>query len=178
MADDTDPQPTSERFDPAEFAYAQTPPPPHVINWNELSAEDAEEEWLALNRWVDWLRTAFALPAAIIPPLWHRHWELVWELSALHTHWLGAYHPDQHGSAPIGFLADFAAARDRLREWVSASGTRLDLDRPTRLTVWPGEAPAPDAGPAPITDRDADFVEWMHQDMQRRAAREAERGLR
>ena len=30
--------------------------PPHPINWNLLNADDAEVEWLELNRWVDWLR--------------------------------------------------------------------------------------------------------------------------
>jgi hypothetical protein len=165
-----DPMPF-DGFDPAEFYQGTTAPaPPHVVNWNTLSAEEAEDEWLSLNRWVDWLRTTFALPAAIIPPLWHRHPELVWELSALHTHWLGAYHPEQHGSAPIGWLADFGQTRDRLREWVATSGTRLDHDRPTRQTVWPGETAEPDPGASPITDREADFVEWVHQDVRRRQA--------
>ncbi|GAB3924365.1 hypothetical protein GCM10027613_35880 [Microlunatus endophyticus] len=112
---------------------------PHPVNWRALTAEDAEYEWLALNEWVDWLRHEFGLPASIIPPAWHRHPELVWELSALHLHWLGAYDPAQHASAPIGWLADFHAAQNRLREWVALSGTRLDRDRPTRQTIWPGE---------------------------------------
>lgn len=65
-------------FAPAEFYQsAATPPPPHIVNGSVLSAEDAVEEWLALNRWVDWLRNAFALPAAIVPPLWIAH-ELNW----------------------------------------------------------------------------------------------------
>src|SRR5690625_7044787 len=71
--------------------------------------------------------------------MWHRHPELHWELSALHTHWLNAYDPQQNGSAPIGWHRDFADARQRLRDWVAASGTRLDRDRPTRQTIWPGE---------------------------------------
>ncbi len=108
---------------------------PHPVNWRTLTAEDAEYEWLALNEWVDWLRHDFGLPASIIPPYRHRHPELVWELSALHLHWLGAYDPAQHASAPIGWLAGFHAARQRLREWVALSGTRLDRDRPTRQTA-------------------------------------------
>ncbi len=27
--------------------------PPHPINWNLLSADDAEIEWIELNRWVN-----------------------------------------------------------------------------------------------------------------------------
>ena len=85
--------------------------PPHPINWNLLNADDAEVEWLELNRWVDWLRHAYGLPASVIPPAWHTHPELLWELSALHLHWLCAYDPEQEGSAPLGWHRDFADAR-------------------------------------------------------------------
>ena len=146
--------------------------PPHPINWNLLSAEDAEAEWLELNRWVDWLRHTYGLPASVIPPAWHMHPELLWELSALHLHWLCAYDPDQNGSAPLGWHRDFADARQRLREWVAACGTRLDHDRPTRQTVWPGEEPGDPIEDIPITDRDAEFVEFVMADVQ--ARREAE----
>ena len=147
---------------------------PHPVNWRTLTAEDAEYEWLALNEWVDWLRHDFGLPASIIPPYWHRHPELVWELSALHLHWLGAYDPAQHASAPIGWLADFHAAQQRLREWVALSGTRLDRDRPIRQTTWPGEDPQPSSSESPITDRDEDFVAFVVADVTRRAEAEAE----
>ncbi len=146
--------------------------PPHPINWNLLSAEDAEAEWLELNRWVDWLRHTYGLPASVIPPAWHMHPELLWELSALHLHWLCAYDPDQNGSAPLGWHRDFADARQRLREWVAACGTRLDHDRPTRQTVWPGEEPRDPIKDIPITDRDAEFVEFVMVDVE--ARREAE----
>ena len=148
--------------------------PPHPINWNLLSAEDAEAEWLELNRWVDWLRHTYGLPASVIPPAWHMHPELLWELSALHLHWLCAYDPDQNGSAPLGWHRDFADARQRFREWVAASGTKLDHDRPTRQTVWPGEEPADPIEDIPIIDRDAEFVEFVMADVQaRRDAEEA-----
>jgi hypothetical protein len=141
----------------------------HPVNWRTLTAEDAEYEWLALNEWVDWLRHAFGLPASVIPPYWHRHPELVWELSALHLHWLGAYHPAQHASAPIGWMTDFRAAQARLREWVALSGTRLDRDRPTRQTPWPGEDLEPGTAETPITNRDEDFVAFVITDVNRRA---------
>lgn len=160
-------QPALDGLEPDDFADYRVAPP-KVVNWNDLTAEEAEHEWLTLNRWVHWLRTTYALPPAIIPPLWHRHWELVWELSALHTHWLGAYHPDQHGSAPIGWHADFALARDRFREWVATAGTKLDRDRPTRQAVWPGETESDDRAETLVTDREADFVEWVHKDVSRR----------
>ena len=42
--------------------------PPHPVNWNLLTAHDLEQEWLELNRWVDWLRHTYGLPASVIPP--------------------------------------------------------------------------------------------------------------
>ena len=146
--------------------------PPHAVNWNLLNAHDLEQEWLALNDWVAWLRRTYGLPAAVIPPFWHRHSELMWELSALHIHWLCAYDPEQNGSAPVGWHRDFADARNRLREWVAASGTRLDRDRHTRQTVWPGEDPAPPVEDVIIADRGEDFVEFVFEQVE--ARREAE----
>ena len=96
-----------------------------------------------------------------MPPYWHRHPELLWELSALHLHWLCAYDPEQNGSAPLGWHRDFADARARLRDWVAACGTRLDRDRPTRQTNWPGEDPTQPIEDSPITDRDEDFVRFV-----------------
>lgn len=71
---------------PDMFDANALPEPQHPINWNLLSAQDLEAELLELNRWVDWLRHTYGLPASVVPPYWHRHPELVWELSALHLH--------------------------------------------------------------------------------------------
>lgn len=158
-------------FEPGFDPGGDLPEPPHPINWNLLSADDLEAEWLELNKWVHWLRRTYGLPASVIPPFWHHHPELVWELSALHLHWLGAYDPEQNASAPIGWHRDFADARARLREWVAASGTRLDRDRPTRQTSWPGEDPAPPVEDLTIEDRENEFVDFvMAQVAQRRQA--------
>jgi hypothetical protein len=147
--------------------------PLHPINWNLLTAEEAETAWVALNRWVNWLRRTYGLPASVIPPFWHRHPELVWELSALHLHWLCAYDPDQHGSAPVGWHRDFADARDRLHDWVSSSGTRLDRDRQTRKTAWPGEPPIAPVEDILIINRDEDFVQFIVDDVTTRSESEA-----
>lgn len=165
--------------DDEDYADDALPTPPHPINWNVLSASDAEHEWLTLNTWVHWLRRTYGLPATIIPPAWHRHPELVWELSALHLHWLGAYDPEQDGSAPIGWHADFDDARERLRDWVAASGTRLDRDRPTRVTDWPGEELTDQGGETTLTDREQDFIDFLTADVKRRQQREDDwlRGL-
>ncbi|WP_448061397.1 hypothetical protein [Cellulomonas hominis] len=150
------------------------PEPPHPVNWNLLTADEAETEWLELNAWVNWLRRTFGLPASVIPPFWHRHSELVWELSALHLHWLCAYDPEQNGSAPLGWHRDFADARQRLRDWVAASGTRIDRDRPTRQTTWPGEDPAEPVQDTIIAHRDQDFVQWVLDDVADRQQAEDE----
>lgn len=169
--DPNKPETLGRDFDDAEDPIL-LPEPPHPINWNVLSSDDAEAEWLELNGWVNWLRRTYGLPPAIIPPYWHRHPELVWELSALHLHWLGAYDPEQNGSAPLGWHADFAAARERLRDWVAASGSKLDRDRLTRQTIWPGEDPAQDTDEATIANRDVEFVQFVRDDVVRRRAAE------
>ena len=148
------------------------PGPPRPINWNLLSAGDLEAELLELNRWVDWLRHTYGLAASVFPPMWHRHPELLWELSALHLHWLCAYDPEQNGSAPLGWHRDFADARQRLRDWVAACGTRLDRDRPTRQTAWPGEALTEAIEDVLIPDRAADFKAFVKADVARRQAAE------
>ncbi|HLU52733.1 MAG TPA: hypothetical protein VK011_03985 [Acidimicrobiia bacterium] len=145
------------------------PEPPRPINWNRLTADEAQAAWEELDAWVDWLRRTYGLPAAVIPPAWHRHPELVWELSALHLHWLGAYDPEQHGSAPIGWHRDFADARERLRDWVASCGTNLGRDRPTRQTIWPGEPPDDTTdGEIAITNRKDDFLRFVADDVRRR----------
>ena len=98
----------AEQFEPDLVAE-----PPHPINWNLLTSQDLEEELLELNRWVNWLRMEYGLPAAVIPPIWHRHPELLWELSALHLHWLSAYDANQDGSAPFGWHRDLTGIARR-----------------------------------------------------------------
>lgn len=160
--------------EPDELDAPLLPEPPHPINWNLLTSEEAEAEWLELNKWVNWLRTTYGLPASVVPPFWHHHPELVWELSALHLHWLAAYDSDQNASAPLGWHRDFADARQRLRDWVAACGTRLDRDRPTRQTVWPGEDPAESVEDRIIANRDEDFVQFVLDDIAARQQAEDE----
>ncbi|WP_141013050.1 hypothetical protein [Nocardioides sambongensis] len=151
-----------DRFGSADFDDDR---PLRPINWNLLTADEAMAEWTDLDAWVDWLRLSYGLPPTVVPPYWHRHDELVWELSALHTHWLNAYDSEGTPSGPIGWHRDFAEARNRLREWVSTAGCRLDRDRPTRQTTWPGEAPRDSGGEVEILDRYADFLLFVHEDV-------------
>lgn len=147
--------------------------PPGPVNWNLLDAEQAEAEWSDLDAFVHWLKTTFGLSPAIVPPYWHRHDELIWELSALHTHFLACYDETSSPSAPIAWMRDFADARHRLRDWVAACGTRLDRDRPTRQTTWPGEPAEPTTGEVEIRDRAADFEDVVRDDVRHRRHVEA-----
>ncbi|MFD4323570.1 hypothetical protein ACFWQC_02980 [Nocardioides sp. NPDC058538] len=144
------------------------------VNWNLLTAEEAEGEWLDLNAWVDWLRATYGLAVAVIPPLWHRHDELIWELSALHTAWLNAYDPEAPPAAPLAWHREFAEARIRLREWVATCGTKLDRDRPTRRAAWPGDGPPASPVEQPIEHRDADFNAFVVDDLAARRQLEDE----
>lgn len=136
------------------------------VNWFLLTADEAHAEWYDLDRWVkDVLRDTYGLPPSILPPFWHRHDELIWELSALHLYWRSSYASDAPPSAPCSWHRELAETRARLREWVALSGTRLDRDRPTRHTTWPGE---PVITPAPehdIADRDEDFSKFVDDDI-------------
>ncbi|QBX57318.1 hypothetical protein EXE58_19065 [Nocardioides seonyuensis] len=147
--------------------------PPTAINWNLLTADEAEYRWRDLDAWVKWLKASFGLTPTIVPPYWHRHDELVWELSALHTHWLACYHETAGPSDPIRWLGDFTEAKARLRDWVSICGTRLDRDRPTRQTNWPGETPENNSGEVEILDRNRDFEAFVREDLQQRRRIEA-----
>ncbi|HEY0238689.1 MAG TPA: hypothetical protein VGC37_08590 [Friedmanniella sp.] len=167
--DDLDDEEVDESFDDEVHAILAAVPRP--INWRDLDPGDAEAEWLELNAWVHWLRSTYHLPPVVVPPCWHRHPELVWELSALHLHWLGAFDPAQQASAPIGWHQDFAAARERLRDWTSVTGCTLSTHRPPAAVVWPGELGDETGAVARIENRESDFVDFVLRDV---AGRETE----
>lgn len=151
---------------------------PRPINWRTLPPQDLEQELLDLNAWVDWLRHTYGLPAQVVPPMWHRHPELLWELSALRQHWLFCFDPQAKGNQALAWHYDFAIARERLRDWVTISGTRLDRDRPTRITAWPGgeaeDWTPPDTTERPVTNRTEDFLAFVEkQIVARRAEQDA-----
>lgn len=145
---------------------------PRPINWRTLTPDDLEHELLELNAWVDWLRHEYGLPAQVIPPMWHRHPELVWELSALRQHWLFSFDLQAKGNQALAWHHDFAVARERLRDWVTIAGTRLDRDRPTRITAWPGgeaeDWSEPDTSERAVTERTKDFLAFVDEQVAQR----------
>jgi hypothetical protein len=143
------------------------------VDWNTLPAEEAWREWHDLNAWVDWIRKSHGLPPTVVPPLWHRHDEMVWELSAQHLTFRASYHRDASPTAPAAWRRDFWDSQHRLREMVAACGTRIDRDRPTRVTAWPGEPAIRPADERLITDRAEDFEQFVADDIRQRRDREA-----
>jgi hypothetical protein len=145
--------------------------PPRPSVWADLTSDEAEYEWLVLNQWVEDYRRWFSVPATIIPPYWHRHRLLVEHLSALRTHWLAAYDPAQHGSAPFGWLRDLDEWKNRMREAVATLGCRIDTCRPEKPARWPGEPTRQPDDPMPpvnLDDRYDDFVTVVLWDVTRR----------
>lgn len=155
---------------PSDLPRDELPAP---VNWNLLTSDEAHYEWHDLDQWVKWLKNSHGLPPAVVPPYYYLHDELVWELSALHTHWLSCYHQTASPSAPISWRRDLDDARRRLRDWVAICGTRIDRDRPTRVTTWPGETPIVQTAEVEITNRDQHFEKFVRADVLRRRRVEA-----
>jgi len=89
--EEPEPDPVAPSPRPAKEPDSETsdaPEPPRPVNWNILTAAEAQVEWLELNAFVNWLRHEFGLSVNVVPPFWHRHPELVWPLSALRQHYL------------------------------------------------------------------------------------------
>lgn len=125
---------------------------------------------------MDWLRHEYGLPAQIIPPTWHRHPELLWELSALCQHWLFCYDPQAKGNQALAWHHDFTVARERLRDWVTISGTRLDRDRPTRITLARRRSRRLDGarhGRDSVTARTSDFLAFVEEQVKARQQEQA-----
>ncbi|QMW67917.1 hypothetical protein H4N58_08745 [Mumia sp. ZJ1417] len=123
---------------------------PAPINWNQLTADEAHYEWHDLDQWVKWLKDSHGLPPSIVPPFYYLHDELVWELSALHTHWLSCYHQTASPSAPNSWRRDFNDARRRLRDWVAIQDrdrhfeafVRADVLRRRRIEAQVSQTPS------------------------------------
>ncbi|MEU4360406.1 hypothetical protein [Promicromonospora sp. NPDC023987] len=182
LADDVDPLALPAGIGSAPAYRPGRSPVPSLplkpMNLNLLSALEASLYWRDLDAWVTWLRRDYGLSVTVIPPLWHRHAELRWELSALHTAWLSAFDPKSSASAPITWHRELVEAQVRLADWVSHSGTGLTEDRPTPVTLWPGETgfgsqatwDSEAVRPRAFSDRAADFEAWVAQDIAARRA--------
>lgn len=107
-----------------EPALGQEAFPPIPVCWTALGPEELANQFDALDAWVRWLTRRYALDHRTVPPCWAKHGALLEELSALRTAWLTAYAVTSTGDAPLDWHAHFAAARQRLVDWVSRTGCR------------------------------------------------------
>ena len=98
------------------------PPPP--VCWPTLDEEKAEAAMTALTTWVTWLADRYGLDHRTVPLCWPQHGALVEELAALHGAWNAAYAQTAGAAAPLDWQAAFAAARERLQDWIARTGCR------------------------------------------------------
>jgi hypothetical protein len=87
-------------------------------NWRCMTAPEAQVALSALMEWVHWLRHRYPV-AHTLPACWHRHPELIEELSALQWAWRAAFHGDEaRPSAPADFHGHYLlGVLDRVRRW-------------------------------------------------------------
>lgn len=104
--------------------------PPFPVRWPTLSGEEPRVQLGKLAEWTDWLVERYSLDHRIVPPCWREHGAVVEELSALRTGWIASYCETANLQSPLGWHAEFAAARDRLTDWIARTGCRPGEHRP------------------------------------------------
>jgi len=92
--------------------------------WANLDGTETADAIEELDDWVAWVVDRYTLDHRTIPPCWDRHGALIEELSALRTAWLAAYAGTSRPEAPLEWHHHFAAARQRLTDWVARTGCR------------------------------------------------------
>jgi len=111
--------------------------PDRPICWTRLDGEHAVEMLDELTDWIQWLTHRLTLDHRTIPECWDLHGPLIEELTALYTSWQTAYAITAEGDAPLAWMIHFAAARQRLTNWVARTGCRPGAHRTKRT---PGTA--------------------------------------
>ena len=90
--------------------------PPTAWCWRDLGPRAAEELWVQLTGWVDWVRSRYPL-ARKIPACWTDHPEIVEEATALWLAWQAAYQDNK---------ASLTAAADWHDRWLPGFLHRLE----------------------------------------------------
>ena len=108
-----------------------------VVNWRELTDDQAPEIWAQLREWVEWLCSRYNLDTSTVPDCWWKHSPLVEALSAIHTAWLASFDSTDAGYGPIGWHERFAQTCSRLKSHYKGECSRGHTDRPTR--IWPAD---------------------------------------
>lgn len=109
---------------------------PRPIDWTRLSGPYADDALAALDLWVRWLVTRYAIDAREIPPCWAEHGDIFEELSAIHTAHGGAFDPTGPLTGPADWHAMLAITRGRLQQAVARTGCRVGQHRAPNLPEW------------------------------------------
>lgn len=131
----------TEEHDLDERFYGTTDPVPErgpgfLIDWGAASGLEAATLFEELADWVHWLAHTYTMDARYVPDCWPRHDAMLWELSTLHTQWLGVYrNPTRVMGDPGGqnWQQAQVAARLRLADATARSGCRPGQHRPSPL---------------------------------------------
>jgi hypothetical protein len=102
---------------------------PRPLDWTRLTGAAAEEARAALDTWVGWLVTRYAIDAREIPACWAEHGDLFEELSALHTAHRAAYDAAGPPTGPADWHVTLANTRARLQRAVARTGCRSNEHR-------------------------------------------------
>jgi hypothetical protein len=99
-------------------AVDESAPP---IQWSELTAEEAEQEWPALRAWVNQLQRRF--PHTLrLPTCWWQHNDLVELLAALRDHERASFGPSAPPTAAIEWHRAFRDTEVRAETWIRRLG--------------------------------------------------------
>jgi hypothetical protein len=113
---------------------------PRPVAWTRVTAADAPAQWAALDAWVRWLVTRYALDHRDVPQCWYRHGCLVEELSALRCAHMMAFDPSQSANAPSDWHTTFGNARARIRDWNARAGCKPGQHRADTTADWAVDA--------------------------------------
>ncbi len=106
------------------------------VGWDRVSAAEAPAQWAALDRWVCWLVTRYALDHRDVPPCWYRHGPLIEELSALRGAHGAAFGPSQPASGPADWHTTFGFTHARMRDWGARTGCKPGQHRDDTPADW------------------------------------------
>jgi hypothetical protein len=137
--DEWDRPPDPDDSVPADRLAGLLGRPTGPVNWLELSADRAAQQWAQLRAWVCWLRTTFAYDHRVVPPCWYLHGAFVDLLTALRDHHEYAFSELQPGTAASEWHRAFRELEPRLRDWASRTGCTRDQHRPDVTVEWPDD---------------------------------------
>jgi hypothetical protein len=109
---------------------------PRPIDWTRLTGATAEDACAALDTWVRWLVTHYAIDTREVPACWAQHGDLFEELSALHIAHQAAFDPAGPPTGPADWHATLANTRARLQLAVARTSCRAGQHRAPDPPQW------------------------------------------